>query len=45
MGEVMHAIRLLPLVLALGLAGCLSDSEKANLRETLVGEAFLLRKS
>ena len=40
MGDVMRTIRLLPLVLALALAGCLSDSEKANLRETLVGEAF-----
>jgi len=40
MGKEMHAIRLLSLVLALALAGCLSDSEKANLRETLVGEAF-----
>ena len=36
----MRTIRLLPPLLALALAGCLLDSEKANLRETLVGDAF-----
>src|SRR5262249_33971458 len=44
MGGEMRSVRLLLLTLAVLLSGCLSDSEKTGLRETLLGEGSLSKQ-